>query len=204
MKNEVYVWDPLVRLFHWSLVLAFFIAYATEDDFLTVHTWAGYTVAGLVLLRLLWGFIGTRHARFRDFVRAPRTVLTYLGDVKAGRAQRYLGHNPLGGAMVIALLVCLTLTAVSGMAIHAAEENAGPMAPLLAGVSEAVAEVLEEVHELFANATLLLVALHILGVLVTGWRYRENLVRAMLTGRKLVEPTEPAVNQPGRPTLSGP
>ena len=101
--REVKVWDPLVRVFHWTLVIGFFTAYFTEgeEETLFLHTWAGYTVAGLVLVRLLWGFIGTRHARFSDFVRRPTVVKDYLSDVLRLKPQRYLGHNPAGGLMIV-------------------------------------------------------------------------------------------------------
>lgn len=122
----VRVWDPLVRIGHWTLVATFFTAYLVEDDFLTVHVWAGYVLAGVMGFRLLWGLIGTRHARFTDFVRGPRAVLGYFRDALAQRGRRQLGHNPAGGAMVLALLVCLTVTAVSGLGLYAVEEGAGP------------------------------------------------------------------------------
>ena len=185
--TQVKVWDPLVRIFHWSLVAAFFTAYFTEDDLLKLHVLAGYTVLGLVLWRLLWGVVGTRHARFSDFVRAPATVTGYLKDIVAQRAKRYLGHNPAGGAMVIALLVALILTSVTGLAVYGADKSAGPLAGLLAGIGETGVDVFEEVHEFFANFTLVLVFAHVAGVLAASWQHRENLVRAMFTGFKRAE-----------------
>ena len=98
------VWDPLVRIGHWTLVIAFFTAYLSGDDLFNIHTWAGYVVAGYVLVRIVWGVIGTRHARFTDFVRGPGAVLGYLRSLFSGKAKDYAGHNPAGGAMVIALL----------------------------------------------------------------------------------------------------
>lgn len=199
------VWDPIVRIGHWTLVVAFFTAYFTEDDLLTTHVWAGYVVAGVVVLRLVWGLIGSRHARFSDFVRSPWAVFGYLRAVAGGRARRYLGHNPAGAAMIVALMLSLAVTAGSGMMLYAYEEGAGPLAPLVAGGSVAdttpVAgrehggrrgesegeEVWEEVHELFANLTLVLVLLHVAGVALSSMAHRENLVRAMITGRKRVE-----------------
>src|SRR6516225_913520 len=110
----VKVWDLFVRIFHWSVVVLFAIAYVTGDEVQRVHIIAGYVVAALVALRIVWGLVGPRHARFADFVRAPREVLTYFRDVLLLRAQRYIGHNPAGGLMVVALLVMLTVTSVSG------------------------------------------------------------------------------------------
>ena len=202
--GTIKVWDPLVRIGHWTLVTAFFIAYFTEDDLLTQHVWAGYIIMGVVLFRVLWGFAGSRHARFRDFVRSPGVTLRYLRDIAANRAQRFIGHNPAGGAMIVALLLGLAVTTVSGLQIYAIEENAGPLAgfvgdaaPALVSVAqasdddgdsdadhEAAEEFWEEVHEVAANATLFLVLLHVAGVVVASRAHRENLVKAMLTGRK--------------------
>ena len=114
-ENTVKIWDPIVRIGHWTLVLAFFIAYFTEDDFLTQHVWAGYVVGAVVLVRLIWGFVGSKHARFRDFVRSPSGTLGYMRDLTRGSARRYLGHNPAGGAMVVAHLLCITVTVFSGL-----------------------------------------------------------------------------------------
>ncbi|MGE0623826.1 MAG: cytochrome b/b6 domain-containing protein [Pseudomonadales bacterium] len=181
----VRVWDPLVRIGHWTLVATFFTAYLVEDDFLTVHVWAGYVLAGVVAFRLLWGLIGTRHARFTSFVRGPRAVLAYFTDSLHHRGPHYLGHNPAGGAMVIALLACLVVTAVSGIGLYAVEEGAGPLAGWLAeGRYE---DAWEEVHEVFANLSLLLVILHVAGVGFSSLMHRENLVRSMITGRKRAE-----------------
>lgn len=191
--NEIKVWDPLVRIFHWSLVATFFIAWLSGDEWESVHVAAGYIIAGLVAFRLVWGFIGTPHARFTDFVYSPATVITYLKDLAAQRAKRYLGHNPAGGWMVIALLVSLALTTLTGMMAH------GTITVAFSLISPALAhgrkghdededdegeELFEETHEFFAHLTLLLVAVHVAGVLVSSLLHRENLVRAMVTGRK--------------------
>jgi cytochrome b len=128
MMKEIKVWDPVVRIGHWVLVIAFFTAYFTEEDFLTAHVWAGYTVTAIVLFRVLWGFIGTEHAKFKDFIYSPVAVFGYLGGLLRGKPQHYLGHNPAGGAMVIALLIGLAGTAFTGLKLHAIENNAGPLA----------------------------------------------------------------------------
>jgi cytochrome b len=183
--SELVVWDPLVRVFHWSLVASFTVAYLSgEGEVLGLHAWAGYIIGALILFRLLWGLVGPRHARFADFVFTPATVLAYGRDLLRGKAQRYLGHNPLGGAMVIALLVMLSLATVTGLALYGATEAAGPLARMMRGTRHGFGEALEEVHEFFSNLTLILVALHIGGVLVSSLLHRENLVRAMITGRK--------------------
>ena len=164
------VWDPLVRLFHWSLVALFFFAFFTGDEWKSAHETAGYIVAGLVAFRILWGFVGSRHARFASFVRGPSAVIGFLGDTARLRARRYLGHNPAGGAMVLALLAAITVIAITG---YMMETDA------FWGV-----EWVEDVHEAVVYATLALVGLHVGGVVLASVEHRENLVRAMITGRK--------------------
>lgn len=168
--GTVRVWDPLVRLFHWCLVAAFGSAYLLGEDGGPLHQRLGYVVLGLVALRLLWGVVGSRHARFRDFVPSPAQLMAYLRDSAARREKRYLGHNPAGGAMIVALLLALATTGLSGWL----------------GASDAFwgAEWLQELHELAAHATLLLAGLHVAGVAWSSLRHRENLVRAMFTGKK--------------------
>ena len=214
-EKQVRVWDPLVRIVHWMLVVGFFLAYFTEDDFLTIHVWAGYSVGALVVLRVLWGLVGPRHARFSDFIYGPREVWSYLVNLIAFRAQRYLGHSPAGGVMVIALLLGLASVVWSGLEVYAVEENAGPLAgmstermPLVALLSSTDAladdekgareesnrdgesgrsELWEELHEALANVVLALVLLHIAGVILASVVHRENLARSMVTGYKRTE-----------------
>lgn len=194
---EVTVWDPLVRLFHWTLVAAFCAAYFTQgepfealqnrmdDEWLQiVHVWAGYTIAGLLLFRLIWGFAGPRHARFGDFVRGPGVVFAYVKGVLTLRAPRHLGHNPAGGAMIVILLSSLTVTVVAGLALYGADKGLGPLAGWLADIGDSTVDAIEETHEFFANFTLLLVAGHLVGVIWESLLHRENLARAMITGRK--------------------
>jgi len=209
-ESEVVVWDLLVRIFHWSLVASFTVAYLSgEGEVLGLHAWSGYFIGGLILFRLLWGLVGPRYARFTDFIVTPPTILAYSRDLLRGQAQRYLGHNPLGGAMAIALLAMLTLTTLTGVILYGATEAADPFAGMMRDTGHGVDEMLEEVHEFFSNFTVLLIALHIGGVLVCSLRppwmagvrcakpslrgqtqerffrpQRENLVRAMITGRK--------------------
>ncbi|MGD2055246.1 MAG: cytochrome b/b6 domain-containing protein [Gammaproteobacteria bacterium] len=187
LHNAVRVWDPLVRLSHWILAGAFLTAWFSGDGWLSLHVKAGYVVLGVVLVRLVWGVVGTRHARFTDFVRSPTVTLAYLKDAVAVRARRYLGHNPAGGAMVITLLASLTATAVSGLALYGYAEFSGPLAGPLYDAPGWLGSVLEDVHEFFANFTLLLVVLHLAGVALASLQHGENLVRSMLTGRKQQE-----------------
>ncbi len=182
--ERIRVWDPLVRIFHWLLAAGFATAFIVEDDLLDVHVWAGYLVLTLIAVRLAWGVIGTRHARFTDFVRGPRQVLTYLKDALRLRAPRYLGHNPAGGAMVVVMLLAIAATGLSGLALYGAQEFAGPLAGLMSGISDSAAHSLEDVHEFFANFTLVLIIAHLAGVAFSSLSHRENLIGAMTTGFK--------------------
>lgn len=179
--ETIKVWDPLVRVFHWSLVLSFFVAFITEDDWLSLHVQAGYTVALLIAFRLLWGVMGSRYARFSQFVKSPASVLSYLRQLLRFDVPHYLGHNPAAAAMILSLIISLVMVSVTGMAIIGAEGQ-GPLAgSFLAGMN---AKWMEEVHEFFANFTLLLVVLHVLGVVVSSFVEGENLPRAMINGYK--------------------
>lgn len=197
MNTPVYVWDRCVRLFHWSLVAAFATAWLTAEDAESVHVVAGYTVLALVALRLVWGVIGSRHARFADFVRGPAAVRRYLASLLQGRPEHHRGHNPAGGWMVVALLVGLLLTGASGLMVHGYEGH-GPLANRLAPVPSAIRtlpaavrkarhraeERWEEIHEVAANGVLVLVVIHVLGVVVASALHRDNLIRAMFDGHK--------------------
>ncbi|MDP1731970.1 MAG: cytochrome b/b6 domain-containing protein [Devosia sp.] len=170
MNGKVKVWDPLVRVFHWGLVLSFAVAWLSADHGRTLHQWAGYAAGGLIALRLVWGMLGTRYARFSQFVRSPAAIVRYLGDIATGRENRYLGHNPAGGIMIVALIVTMGALATTGW-MMTTDQFFGY-------------EWVEDSHEFLANLLLALVGLHIAGVALAGLRHRENLVAAMLTGRK--------------------
>ena len=181
----VNVWDPLVRSLHWTLIGAFAVAYASAgDEWLRVHALAGYVVLGLVLVRVLWGFVGPGHARFSSFVRGPAAVKDYLQDLVLLKAPRYLGHNPAGGVMVVALLATLLLTTLSGLALYGASLQAGPLAQWMTGAIWLQADWLEETHEALAHLCVILVLFHIAGVIFDSFLHRENLVKAMITGIK--------------------
>ncbi len=167
--GKVKVWDPLVRAFHWLTLVAVVVAFISED-WREVHEFAGYFVMGALAVRIVWGLIGTKHARFSDFVPSPRGLLDYLKGTLHGQETRYLGHNPAGGAMVVALMATLVAVCVTGW-----------MMGLDAFWG---AEWVEEVHEGTTNVLLGLIGLHVAGVLWSSYRTRENLVRSMVTGVK--------------------
>lgn len=201
-ETRIKVWDIAVRVFHWTLLVVFFVAYFSGDEDL-LHVYAGYGVLALVAFRIVWGFVGTQHARFADFVYGPAATLRYVRSLFSSKPIHYLGHNPLGGWMVIALLLSLIGTCWSGLEAYG-QEGHGPLAQhegLL--ISSASAnddedgeedderngdaegdEFWEETHEAFSNATLVLVFLHVAGVLIASAVHRENLVRSMITGYK--------------------
>ncbi|MFE8069830.1 cytochrome b/b6 domain-containing protein [Marinobacteraceae bacterium S3BR75-40.1] len=168
--KTVKVWDPLVRVFHWSLVTAFAVAWLTGDEWDDVHEAAGYVVAGLLAFRILWGLVGSRYARFGQFLRGPQAVWQYLKAVVAGQEKRFIGHNPAGGAMIVALLLALAGVCLTGW-MYTTDRFWG-------------VEWVEETHEFLANGLLALVALHLAGVVLASVRHRENLARSMLTGYK--------------------
>jgi cytochrome b len=174
--NKILVWDWPVRVGHWLLVGAFALAWITGDseEWRLVHAFAGGTVVGVILFRLLWGFVGTRHARFASFVRGPKAALDYVLGLLRGDESKYAGHNAAGGWAIVALLVLGLLSGASGWLIY--QDMGG--------------EWLEEVHEALASGMLAVAALHVAGVVVSSLAHRENLVRAMFTGLKQGRPDE--------------
>ena len=201
--STIKVWDIAVRVFHWSLVAAYTIAWLSED-FEDLHVIAGYTVLALICFRIIWGFIGSKHARFADFVYSPATIKEYLKGLMQARPKHYYGHNPAGGVMVIALLLTLFGVTLSGLKLYGVEGH-GPLAgnqnttslATLNPVSNAYAngdekedspgeEFWEEIHEFFSNLSLFLVIIHIPGVLFSSMLENENLTKAMITGRKRI------------------
>ena len=170
MTDKVRVWDGFVRLFHWSLVAVIAGVWLTAEGPKVLHEGLGYVIAGVIAARVIWGLIGPRHARFADFIRGPRPVLAYLRDLRAGRERRYLGHNPAGGAMIVALLLTVAATVLTGW-LQTTDAFWGSSG-------------LQEVHDLLAKLILVLAALHVAGVLLESLRHHENLVMSMLTGTK--------------------
>ena len=164
------VWDAPVRLLHWGMVAAVAVAWWSSDDTGPLHENMGYVVVALLAARLAWGFRGSHYARFAQFVRAPRAALAYARAALAGHAPRYIGHNPLGGWMVLALLADLGLLGFTGW-LYTTDMFWGY-------------GWLANLHKCLGWALLALIALHVAGMLWTSWQHRENLVRAMVTGEK--------------------
>ena len=209
-QKTIQVWDYFVRVFHWSLAGFFIISYVSGEEESWLHNWSGYVIVILLLSRIIWGFIGTKHARFSDFVYSRAEMRAYAKGLISGDSKRYVGHNPLGGLMIIVLLGSLLMTTMTGMMLLGVEEGKGPLAGVMAqqstmqlpqiistaqadddherhdgsGKKEDEHEFLEETHEFFANFTLLLVMVHLVGVFVESVFHRESLVKAMLSGKK--------------------
>ena len=210
---KIRVWDPFVRLFHWSLVTCFFVAYLSGDEENLIHIYSGYGVIALVAARLVWGFIGTKYARFSQFTYSPASAIRYLKELATGRPKHYTGHNPAAAWMIYALLLCLMLTSFSGLKAYGIE-GYGPLASSTTGATAATSgfslirsaqakddykkayrkyyrkreDIWEEIHEFFAGLTLFLVFIHVAGAVVASRVHRENLIRAMITGIKLRHP----------------
>lgn len=217
MHNQpsVPVWDILVRLFHWSLVASFIVAYLSSEEDNPWHIYAGYVVLGLIVFRVIWGFVGSRYARFSSFVCGPATVIDYIQRARANQAPHYLGHNPLGGWMILALLSTLFVVTLSGLKVYDAEEgkeravasstsfslitaanaeqevekediedNEATAENESEGAGEVEEAFWEEIHEVSSNFMLFLIALHIAGVVLASRLHKENLILAMLTGKK--------------------
>ncbi|SFZ77731.1 cytochrome b/b6 domain-containing protein [Chitinimonas taiwanensis] len=166
---RIAVWDPLVRISHWLVALLVLGNFLNEEGE-TWHRYAGYTVLGLVLLRLLWGVVGSRYARLSSFWPRPRQVLAYLRALLQDRAPRYLGHNPAAAVMMLALWANLLALVASGW--------------LMGTDAFWGEEWLEDLHELLANGLLVLVGLHVAAAVFESWRERDNLIGAMVHGKK--------------------
>ena len=187
---KIRVWDPFIRIVHWLLAAAVLLNWFTDRP-LWLHAWSGYLAGGLVISRVLWGFVGPENARFVSFVRGPWAVFDYLADLARFASRRHIGHSPAGGAMAIALLVMIMLTAGTGMASLAAMEGRGPLSPVIQRVppprtlgQRRPQPVIRDIHQVIANVTLALVVLHVAGVALASFAHRENLLAAMITGRK--------------------
>jgi cytochrome b len=200
--KKVRVWDLPVRLFHWTLVVLLVVSYCTAQaggDWMKLHFWSGYTILTLLLFRIAWGFVGSTTARFSHFVKGPLSALQHLKELAGADRPRDVGHNPLGGAMVIALLLGLLLQVVAGL--FAADTDTGLVSGPLANLApDKWVDRATAFHEFWINVLLVLVALHVLAALIYLVWKRQNLIGAMYSGRKRLDDVVP----PGKPapTLS--
>jgi cytochrome b len=208
-NNQILVWDLFVRVFHWSLVLFFVVAYATGDDKNSMHRYVGYGVLGLVAARIFWGFVGTKHARFSDFICSPAKALNYVKSLAVGKPPYHTGHNPAAAWMVLFFLSGSLIVCLSGYAAYATKElKPHPeFGNHFSFIENAYADddekehhagnhhkekkddaegdsIWGDIHEISAQCMVFLILAHILGVTVSSKLHNENLVRAMFTGKK--------------------
>jgi cytochrome b len=203
-QKNVEVWDILIRVFHWSLMVSFIVAYLTRTGKNELHIYAGYTVLGLIIFRVVWGFIGSRHARFSQFVTSYSPVERYVKSLFSKKPKRYVGHNPLGGWMVIAMLITLFMLSYSGLKLYAIQAGEGPLAVQMQSINpissayaqndieqflikekdEVGEDYWQELHAQYTYLMLVLSALHVAGVLISSALFKENFVKEMLTGKK--------------------
>ena len=169
----VKVWDWPVRVFHWTLAASVIGAFVTgeSEDFERLHQTLGWVAAGLIAFRVVWGLIGTRYARFTEFVRAPQAVWAYVKSLRSDQPQHFVGHNPVGAVAVIVLMGLTALSVYTGWL----------------ALADDAAEWVEEAHDLAANTLITLVLVHVMGVLWSSRTHGENLLKAMLTGRKTAQ-----------------
>ncbi len=205
-QKSVQVWDIFIRVFHWSLVVSFIIAYLTSEEKSEIHIYAGYTVLGLIIFRVIWGFWGTKYAKFGEFLTPHSQIVLYVKSLFSKRPKHYIGHNPLGGWMVIAMLFNLFMVSYSGLKILALKHGEGPLAIQMQSISpiavaqaqddieqylvkekdEVSEDYWEELHEKYTNIMLILIGLHLAGVVVSSVVHKENLIKTMVTGKKTV------------------
>ncbi|MEK6663745.1 MAG: cytochrome b/b6 domain-containing protein [Pseudomonadota bacterium] len=189
------VWDWPIRIFHWSVAALFFISWISAEiggNAMQYHLWSGYSVLGLVLFRVLWGWVGSETARFTHFIRGPGAVLAYARAWFKPDYRAALGHNPLGGWSVAALLFALAVQTLTGLFSNDDIANEGPLYHL---VSKATSDSISRVHEGTFNVLLTLVALHIVAIVLYRVKHGENLVKPMLTGEKEVNENVPEPRQ---------
>jgi len=185
--QTVPVWDLPTRLFHWTLVALRIAQWLTAEfgSAMDWHVWGGYAILALVVFRLIWGFVGSDTARFSDFVQGPSAALEYVKALLRGETPLYLGHNPMGGWSIVAMLILLSIQAGTGLF---ANDDIMTEGPLYAWVSKGTSDWLTTIHKFNFNLLLLVIAVHISAVLFYLFVKRENLIHPMLSGRKHLPP----------------
>lgn len=175
-KSKILVWDAPVRVFHWLMVFSFAGAYLTAESerWRLIHVTLGYTMGGLVAFRIVWGLIGTRYARFSNFVRGFATVKRYVVSLLDGKPEHHVGHNPAGAVAIVLLLLSSLVIVATGWAAY----------------NEVGGNLVEKLHDVSANFMLFIVIIHVAGVVVSSWLHHENLIRSMVTGKKIAAPNQ--------------
>ncbi len=181
------VWDPLLRIFHWLLVVCCLIAYIFEDKMFNLHLLVGSIIFGLLIFRLIWGVIGTKYARFSGLNCSIHALIQHLRGLARLEASPHIGHTPAGRIMIIFLLAGLLMLTVCGLMLYGLENSALFGASFMAEVEIDTILWIEDMHELIADVLALAALLHIAGVLLESILQKQNLIRAMITGYKTVE-----------------
>jgi cytochrome b len=197
--RAVRVWDIPVRLFHWILAGLIILSFTTAQiggNAMRIHELSGFTILTLVLFRVLWGLFGSTYARFADFVRGPAQALDYARALARRRASFYVGHNPLGGWMIVAILLCLLIQTGTGLFANDDIMTEGPLYPW---VSKQTSDLLSEIHEINFYVLLTLITLHVAAALYYLWAKRENLILPLFSGRKQVPDALQAQEMRGGP-----
>lgn len=197
--QTVRVWDLPVRVFHWLLAALIVVSFTTAQiggNAMRIHELSGFTILTLVLFRVLWGIFGSTYARFRDFVRHPRQAIEYARSLKRGPPPFHAGHNPLGGWMIVALLLCLLIQTGTGLF---ANDDIMTEGPLFDWVSKRTSDLLSRIHEINFYVLLVLITLHIAAALYYLWGKRENLILPLFTGRKQVREAQDLPESRGGP-----
>jgi len=181
----VYVWDKFVRFFHWSLTTVFILLYCSANyEYDDIHFLLAYLLVLLLIGRIVWGFIAPRHAHFSNFTYPMSETTFYLKALVNGNTQRYLGHNPAGALMIFAFFLLLILMTVTGFIMLTWGEYEGPLWAIGIDFSDITAKVCRQIHEICTNLLLVLIAFHLMGVALSSFKHRENLVSAMWHGKK--------------------
>jgi len=185
-NRHIQIWDPLVRISHWLLVGCFAIAYLLEDERLNLHVLAGSTVLGLVIFRMVWGVIGTKHSRFAALLCSPRQIIRHLYNLIRLRPVDHTAHTPIGGMMIFVLLGGLLMLTLNGVMLYGLENSAIPFAWFMAKLSPDTVIFFEQMHGWIADVLALLALIHVGGVVVESVLQKQNLILAMVTGYKTV------------------
>ncbi len=184
-KETVSVWDLPIRLFHWILVLSLTSAYLTSEfHFGFLHTFIGYFLCLLLLARIFWGFMGNQYARFKSFVFSPQETSAYFHAMMQNKPRHYLGHNPAGAIMVFGILALLALIIFTGLVTLAVIDFDGPLMFLTDYFDDEASYAVRHLHGWLTDTALVIIPLHLLGVAAGSIQHKENLVRAMITGKK--------------------
>jgi len=184
--TKIEVWDPLLRCFHWLLLLCFLISWWSEGRDIRVHMISGSVMAGLLLFRLIWGVTGERNALFVSFFPSITDIRQHIGELLNMKSGDYMAHTPVGSVMIFLLLICLIVLTGTGMALMGLQAGVGLFAAWSATAAFESELLIQNIHAWCFNMLLFLTAIHLLGVLVESLLQRRNLVMAMITGKKLL------------------